>query len=140
MSLRLSDIYRTPGHTEILYALLKERKPSMNINHKRLPSFQVHRAFVRKKPYAGWYFIRDGEKIAGSVLLDDRAGSNEIGVFIFKKFRRKGYATKAVKLLMHKFKKAKSFTCFISPKNRRSIVFFEGMGFKHIQNTYEYKR
>ena len=140
MSVKLSDVYRTPGHRETLYALLKERKPSMNIHHKGLPSFKAHKTFVQKKPYAGWYFIKDGEKIAGTVLLDERTGENEIGVFIFKKFQKKGYAAKAVKLLMGKFKKVKKFVCFINPRNTRSIDFFERMGFKHVQNTYEYRR
>ena len=140
MSVTLAEVYRTPGHLETLYALLKERKPSMNIRHEKLPSFKEHASFVRKKPYIGWYFIRDSQKTVGSVLLDVRAGENEIGVFVFKKFQKKGYATQAVQLLMRKFKKVKKFTCFINPKNTRSIDFFEGLGFRHVQNTYELLR
>lgn len=140
MSVRLQGVYRTPGHVEILYELLKERTPLMNINHRGLPSFAHHRAFVRKKPYAGWFFVKDGDKIVGMTLLDNRTGVNEIGVFIFKKFQGKGYGAKAVRLLLAKFKRSKRFACFISPKNKRSIDFFKGLGFKHIQNTYEYQR
>lgn len=138
MNIKLINVYGYPNHVEILYELLKERDSTINIHYSELPDFKKHKRFVNKKPYVGWFFIKDDEEICGSVLLDNRKGENEIGVFIFKKFHRKGYATKAVKLLMDRFRNVKKFICFINPKNKKSIVFFKGLGFRHIQNTYEY--
>lgn len=132
------NVYNHPDHVKILYELLKERDSSINIHHSGKPNFNKHKLFVNTKPYIGWFFIKDGEKIIGSVLLDKRKGENEVGVFIFKKFHRKGYATKAVKLLIGKFKSLKKFICYINPKNNKSIAFFEGIGFRHCQNIYEY--
>ncbi len=137
--MQLVDVYKTPDHAKILYQLLKERKPWMNINHEKLPSYKAHQAFVKRKPYAGWFFIQAGHTRVGSILLDSRMGSHEIGVFIFKKYQKKGYAKKALKLLMDKYKTIRRFVCYINPKNTGSIAFFEKAGFKHIQNTYEYR-
>jgi RimJ/RimL family protein N-acetyltransferase len=138
--MRLVDVYAVPDHAKILYALLKERKPWMNINHSELPSLAKHQAFVKTKPYRGWFFVEVDGKHVGSILLDSRTGDHEIGVFIFKKYQKMGYAKEALKLLMDKYKTIKRFVCYINPKNIGSIAFFEKAGFKHIQNTYEYRQ
>ena len=136
--IRLADVYRSKDAVKVLYALLAERETRVNISHRRMPSIRGHRAFIVSRPYKAWYLVRDlsGGPLGG-VYLSRR---DEIGVFIFKKFRGKGYGEEAVRLLMRKHAAVKRFLANINPKNRRSVRFFNALGFKHVQNTYELRK
>ena len=46
-----------------LYELLKEREPSTNISHRKLPTFSEHLNFVLSKPYSKWYIIYYGKTL-----------------------------------------------------------------------------
>ena len=102
-----------------------------------MPTMKEHLKFVRSKPYKTWHLLVDGKETVGSVYLSKQ---NEIGLFIFKKYRRRGLGKKALALLLKKHAGAKRFLANINPKNRRSIRFFERLGFRHIQNTYELRK
>lgn len=132
--IRLLSVHRTPGAVDVLYKLLLEREQHVSISHKKMPTLSEHRAFVRSKPYKAWYLIADGKDFVGATYLSKQ---NEIGLFIFKKFRGKGYGKRATAALMIKHAAVKRFLANVAPSNPRSIGFFKGMGFKHIQNTYE---
>lgn len=109
----------------------------MNISHRRMPSRAEHQRFFRSRPYRSWDLVlKDGEPV-GAIYLSKQ---NEIGVFIFKRYRGLGYGKKAVRLLMKKHGRERRLLANISPKNPRSIRFFKDMGFEHIQNTYELRR
>jgi RimJ/RimL family protein N-acetyltransferase len=131
---KLIPIGERPDALDILYALLRERQPHQNINHKRMPSWDEHVAFVQSKPYQAWYLIEHDGEIAGSTCL---TAANEIGVFLFPAFQGKGLGPSAVTLLMS-MHPAKRFVAHINPANQASIEMFERLGFRHVQNTYEF--
>ena len=116
-----------------LFELLKERKPSMNISHRKMPTFSEHVNFVLSKPYSKWYIIYYGKKKSGSIYLSKQ---NEVGIFVKKSFVMKGIATDSLKLLMELNPKER-FLANINPKNKKSIEFFKKNRFKILQHTYE---
>ena len=116
-----------------LYELLKERKQSINISHRKMPTFNEHVNFVLSKPYSKWYIIYYGKNKSGSIYLSKQ---NEVGIFIKKAFFMKGIATDALKLLME-LNPRDRFLANINPKNKKSIEFFKKNKFKILQHTYE---
>lgn len=136
-TLRLSDVYKNKQASPALLALLMEREGNVNISHRRMPTLTEHRKFILSKPYKTWDLIMSGQEIVGAVYLTHQS---EIGLFIFKKFRENGFGKKALALLMKKHAGSVRFLANINPRNRRSIRFFERLGFRHIQNTYELRK
>lgn len=116
-----------------LYQILKEREIDTNISHKKMPTYNEHIDFVQSKPYSKWYIIYFGRKKVGSVYISKQ---NEIGIFIKRKFLKKGIGTKVLKIILEKNPK-KRFLANINPKNKKSIEFFKKNGFKLLQLTYE---
>ena len=115
----------------VLYALLTERKPWQSISHKRMPTFKQHRDFVKSKPYAAWYLIYDGEQAVGSAYI---TRENELGIFIFDKYKGRGYGKKAIELVMALHEGP--FYANINPINDASREFFTKLGFTPLQVTY----
>lgn len=131
--MKLVPVKNTIGQLVALYGLLKERTPEQSISHKTMPTFHEHCEFVRSDPYYAWYIIHDDDRqIIGTVYLTK---GREIGVSIFEHRRGHGFGTEAVLKLMETH--PGKFLANINPKNGPSIRFFEKLGFKHIQNTYE---
>ncbi len=119
-----------------LYELLKEREPSTNISHRKMPTFKEHTNFVLSKPYSKWYIIYYGKNKVGSIYLSKE---NEVGIFIKKAFFMKEIGTNVLRLLMELNPKER-FLANINPKNKKSIEFFKKNGFKLLQHTYELRR
>jgi len=131
--IKLTSIYDVEKAYGILYDLLSERTPEQSISHKGMPTWEQHCAFVGSKPYKAWYFIENDENwIVGSTYLTN---NNEIGIFIFNKFHRNGYAMQALKLLMDKHDGP--FLANVNPQNIPSRNLFEKLGGRMIQVTYE---
>lgn len=124
------DMYKKSP--EILYELLKERTEEQSISHKKMPSWDDHLRFVFCHPYQAWY-LAVLEDVVGSVYL---SRANEVGLFLFKKYQGKGYGEKILNLLIEKHP-VDRIVANINPSNLRSIAFFEKMGWKQIQVTYE---
>ena len=116
---------------EFLYELLKERKPEILISFK-MPTMEEHIEFWESQPYREAYIIYENTP-KGFIYYSK---TNEVGVFIEEISQGLGFGSSALKLLlvMHKGEK---MLANINPKNLASIEFFIGLGFKHIQNTYE---
>lgn len=131
--MRLISVYQHKGAAYILWRILKERTPETNISHKGMPSWERHIAFIESKPYHAWHFLIHDDEIVGSAYLSKH---NEIGVFIFKDHHGRGFGKKAIALIMGLYPR-KHYLANINPKNEKSIKLFEGLGFHHIQNTYE---
>ena len=116
-----------------LYNLLKERDPSANISHKKMPTYHEHVLFVSSKPYSKWYVILYGANKVGSIYITTQ---NEIGIFIKKSFQDKQIGSVVLKKLIQKNPK-KRYLANVSPKNKNSINFFKKNKFKLIQYTFE---
>ena len=123
----------TNSDIEFLFDLLKERDPSTNISHKKMPTHDEHVKFVRSKPYSKWYIIFKSKQKVGSIYLSK---NNEVGIFIFKKFQGKNIGDFALNDLIKKNPR-KLFLANVNPKNKKSIQFFKNNKFKLIQYTFE---
>jgi RimJ/RimL family protein N-acetyltransferase len=148
--MRLIDIRSLmPGATDILYEILHEREAedSVNISHRRMPTFEEHTKFVESHPYEAWYLIEEkdiaGGWAVGSIYLTKSprpsVPGNEIGIFIRHNYRGRGLGKMAVQMLMFEHGPREYFAN-VNPKNFRSIAMFAGLGFGHIQNTYKLVR
>jgi RimJ/RimL family protein N-acetyltransferase len=136
--MRLIDIDDYPDSARILYDLLAERPAEAAISHKVMPSYDEHLTFVAEHPYQAWYLLEEvvgdeGTFIVGAVYL---SAANEIGVAIFQRWARRGYGQHAVRCLMAKHGPMR-YLANVAPANVPSRELFEGLGFRHIQNTFE---
>src|SRR6267143_2513334 len=123
----------TKSDSPFLYELLKERDPTVNISHKKMPTYENHLKFVMSKPYSKWYIIKSKSQRVGSIYLSKQ---NEIGIFIKNGMQGKGIGKKAMQLLMKKNPRTR-YLANVNPKNIKSIDFFKKNGFRLIQYTYE---
>ena len=131
--MKLVDVHESPVAPKLLYQLMEERTPEINISHQALPDWESHLAFIASRPYDAWYLIEDEDEQVGTIYLSK---TSEIGVFILAAHRGHGYGKRAIEMLTEKHPRER-FLANINPANGRSIEFFESLGFHHIQNTYE---
>lgn len=132
--MKLEDVYNTPYMHQMLFDMLKERKPEQSISHKQMPSWHQHCQFVNSRPYLFWYFIRERGYIVGNIYLSRQF---EIGIHILEHERGHGLATQAIQMLMeqHPFHR---YLANINPANEASINLFRKLGFSGpIQMTLE---
>lgn len=131
-TMKLVSVYEIEYAPYFLYVLLEQRDPSESISHKRMPTIEEHVAFVSSRPYAAWYLL-DVEHVGyvGAIYLTRQ---REIGVWVHKDQRGLGYAKQAIAILMlwHPGR----FLANVAPGNLTSRRLFDGIGFKHIQNTF----
>jgi len=118
---------------KFLYELLKEREPSINISHKKMPTFNEHIKFIKSKPYTKWYIVKYGAQKIASIYLTSQ---NEIGIFIKKTHQNKNLGRIMMSQLIKKNPRER-YLANVSPKNKTSENFFKSYGFKFIQKTYE---
>ena len=126
----------------LAWTLLLDRDDDTNISHRHMPLYSDHFRFMASDPYRVWMVIEndDGEKV-GMTYLTRR---NEVGIHILKAHQGKGYAKNALLQLLaiHRPLPAEPsvrpghFVANINPRNTASIALFEGIGGKHISNTY----
>ena len=131
LSISLKSV--TNSDAKFLFDLLKERNPRVNISHKKMPTYNQHRKFIKSKPYSKWYIILKSKQKIGSIYLSK---NDEIGIFLSKKFQGKNVGNFALNELMKKNPR-KRFLANVSPKNKKSMEFFKKNGFKLIQYTFE---
>ena len=143
MSVTLKDVYRERKAVDVLYELLAERTPDQSISHKQMPQRFEHNAFVRSRPYLAWYLvIAECESAVRGAYTVEPVGSiylsrqREIGVFIFRKHQRKGYARAAINELrrMH----PGDFYANVAPDNEASHALWRSIGARVIQHTYAF--
>ena len=116
-----------------LYKILKERKPIVNISHKKIPTYRQHVNFTSSKPYSKWYIIYFNSKKVGSIYLSKQ---NEIGIFILKQMQGEEYEQIALEILMDKNPRDR-YIVNCNPKNKKLISFWKKNKFKLIQYSYE---
>lgn len=137
MRLSLVSVYRVPRLApQILYRLLQERGPHVNISHRIMPSWKAHLKFIAGRPYAAWYLIKSRDDYVGAIYL---TAIGEIGVSILARWGGRGFGPRAVRLLMRKHKRGR-YLANINPRNEKSIAMFRRLGFHIIQQTYELRR
>lgn len=123
--MRLVDAYQGPAGHQVLYQLLHERTPDMNISHSAMPTWEQHVAFVASRPYLHWYMVDVGqEDFIGAVYLTSH---REIGIGVLRRYQGSKYGPMAVRLLMDKH--PGRFVANINPKNTRSLDMFRELGF-----------
>lgn len=144
--LSLRSVYETPHAHDILYRLLKERRPDESISHKRMPTWEEHCRFVDSQPYQFWYIVSAHDPLegftewtkdanpVGAIYLTERLA--EIGCWIFDEFENSGLRAQAILALMRKHPRPR-YVANINPRNADLTAVFSELGFKHIQNTYE---
>lgn len=144
----LLDVYHgpkqrpTPGAVELLYDLLLERPAHANISHKEMPTHAQHEAFVKSRPYRHWFFVlNDYSQRVGALYLTK---NNELGIFIFKKYQRQGYALEAIReavkippILGLPSTRNSHYLANVAPQNEASHQLFTKLGARAIQVTYE---
>lgn len=131
--MKLVSVYDVDNAAEILFSLLKEREPHVNISHKEMPTWEEHCKFIESMPYREWLLIiNDAEYAVGSVYMTHR---NEIGVHIFESMQRKGYGRFAVNAMILRYPNER-LVANINPENKSSIRLFSSYGFKFIQVTF----
>ena len=125
-------------YVQFLYDILEERLkvPEENISHKGMPTWEEHVTFVdeNKGKYAHWFVICNADRpddIYGAVYLTE---GNELGIYIRKSYRKRGYARAAILHIMDQI--GGDFYANINPNNDQSIGFFKSLGFELIQHTY----
>lgn len=131
--MELVDVYKEDILAEyVLFSLLEERTPDQSISHKEVPSFAEHQRFIKSKPYPYWYLVKsdEGEWIGSAYITFSR----EVGLFLFEEDTGKGWGKKILDAVIEKH--GKPLYANINPENSRSVKFFTGNGFRHIQNTY----
>lgn len=135
--IRLVDVYAqqpdNSASTRFLYELLAERDPTVNISHRKMPTFEQHRDFVESRPYKAWYVVFHDDHPIGATYLTEQ---NEIGIFICKVHQGRGYGKLAILALMN-LHPEKRYLANIAPGNSRSMAMFERLGFGLIQLTFE---
>ena len=116
-----------------LHNLLAQRNSTVNISHKKMPTWEEHIKFIKSKPYSKWYIIYNKDEKIGSIYLSKQS---EIGIHLLKKYEKESIHLESIKKLMLLNSKIK-FRANISPKNKNYIMLFEKLGFKMVQHTYE---
>jgi hypothetical protein len=93
---------------EILWRLLVERPDYANISHDGGLDRSRHVAFVTAHPYREWCLIMDEIERAGEDTWNAWVGAvyithqNEIGIGILTPYQRKGYAKRAIDMMMQR--------------------------------------
>jgi RimJ/RimL family protein N-acetyltransferase len=128
------DIYECSGAYELLWQLLQEREPEVNISHRAMPSWDEHVAFIDGKPYKSWHFIVTNEDtVVGAIYLSKQ---NEIGIHVFRKHHGKRYGRAAVLELLAWHPGERLFAN-IAPFNQSSLKMFNDLGFHLVEHTFE---
>lgn len=129
--MKLVSVYRVPEGVDILYSLLAERTPEQSISHRKMPTIEDHRRFVRSRPYTAWYLIDVSRDYVGSIYLTK---ANEIGIFIFNAHKGRGFGEQAVRMIKEAHPGEHLWN--VNPANKPSIALVEKLGGKLIQLTY----
>lgn len=143
--IQLLDVYQGRVDVErFLYVLMAERleEGDTNISHVKMPSMEEHHEFIEKKHYRAWYAVATGAgDFTGAVSLSK---NNELGIVIRPHYRKRGFATMALKEIMSRHpalpavpaERPGRFVANIRSGNQPSIALFERLGASLLQHTY----
>lgn len=139
--LSLVQIHHTHDY-RTLYDLLKERTPNQSISHGKMPTFEEHMKYVASRPHKEWNYIicrdeNDNPVKVGTIYISQK---NEIGIWVFKRFNKHGFASIALMKMLEEHPGEHKVLANINPKNGPSISFFRKHGFRPLQTTYVLER
>ena len=117
---------------KFLFKNLKERKPTANISHRKMPTYEEHVKFVTSKPYKKWYIVLHGNKKIGAVYLTK---DNEVAMHFCKEILDMRVYQIPYNLITEKNPRNRFFVN-INPKNTEVIKFYKNNGFTLRQVTY----
>ena len=123
----------TISDIDFLYTLLEERSSTVNISHKKMPTFLQHKKFIKSNPYSYWYMIFFKNAKIGTIYITNL---NEIGLHLKKEFKNLKIESVILEKLFCKHPRNR-YLVNINPKNKMVIHLFKKMGFKLLQHTYE---
>lgn len=142
--MQLVDVYSSPYASDILFQLLAERPRANWISHKEMPTREDHETFVVSKPFRYWYLLEIEDVVVGALEATEL---NEIGVAIFQRYQRLGYARQALGVFLSTHeplpgiaaKRNYRWLANIGYENHGSQKFFRVCGFVPLQVTYVIK-
>lgn len=126
----------------ILYEMLKlnVKTPNASVSGNSLPPFKKSEKFVTKylednenHEYYKWYVILFGKEIVGNIFISK---NNQIGYLVLKEFQGRGFAQKALRLVMEKNPRKRYFLT-INMKNQASLKIAEKFHFKEKAIIFE---
>ena len=133
MKLTYNPSQNNGQYIKFLYSLLFQRTEDESISHKKMPSYENHCTFINSKPYLIWSVVTNVDNLMiGSFYISYH---DEIGIFIDKAYRGRGYGTEILKHLLEVYPYM-GFLANINPKNHKAIRLYAKEGFKPLQNTY----
>ena len=121
----------TENDAEFLYDMLKERDATINVTHKKLPTFVEHLEFIKSDTYDAWYIILVESKRVGHIHIYN---DDTIGWFIKKEFKGLGFVIPAFEELM-RLHKRKKYLGRVNPKNYEAQNLLIKLNFV-LKNTY----
>jgi hypothetical protein len=134
LEVALVNVYRLPAAApQLLYQLLQERKPQVNISHRAMPTWKQHLRFIASRPYSAWYLIRTGNEYVGAIYL---TALGEIGIGILEGWQGAPIGPAAIRALMVKHPRER-FLANINPRNTAWLRMFRQLDFRLLQRTYE---
>jgi RimJ/RimL family protein N-acetyltransferase len=128
---------------DVLFRWANLRSVRKNSLIKKKISYENHIKWINK------YLKNNSKNIAklicvqkepiGLVRIDKKNKDLFISYLIAPKFRKKGYATKAMRLFIKSFKK-KKLVAIVKNENKASIKIFNNLSFKLILKTPKYHK
>ncbi len=143
----MHDVYQVEEACQFTYNLLAIRikEPESNISHLEMPTVNEHMRFFNSRPFRRWWLVKADNAWVGTAYVSTR---NELSVVLLPQYRRRGYGRETIQWIIDHVPplpespavRTGEFLANINPANAASIALFEGLGFKHVQNTYQLVR
>ena len=130
--------------TKILFKWASLKSVRNNSLKKKKISYSHHLNWIKK--YLNndlrniGKIIYKQKKPIGLIRLDKKNKVYFISYLIAPKYRKKGYAYKALKLFIKKIKKIKKIVAIVMNNNKASIKIFEKLSFKLMLKTNKYHK
>jgi len=122
----------TSADYRFLYSLLAQRDSTINISHKRMPTYEQHVQYLSRSPYLWHRIITLSDLPIGMCY---RTIEGYVGIFLDRTFQGFGYGPTVLQMIIAEHPRSR-LIANVNPSNRRSMRMFRKAGFKFIQMTY----
>jgi RimJ/RimL family protein N-acetyltransferase len=142
MSLKLKKIKLEDNQILFKWANLKSVRDN-SLNKKKI-NYNHHlkwlEKYLNKSPKHVGKLIYIRNKAIGFIRLDKKNSFFFISYLISPRFRKKGYATKAIKLLIKNLNNGQKIVAIVKNNNIASIKIFEKLNFRLMLKTSKYHK